>query len=49
MAIDPDLEPILQAIEARLAALEALAQVPVNPHTVIQKYEDDTEIVFKRQ
>ncbi len=39
----------LTDLTARVSALESTINVPVNPVTVIQTYEDGTEIIYEKQ
>jgi len=39
----------VSALTSRVSALESLITVPVNPHTVIQQYDDNTEITYKKE
>jgi hypothetical protein len=38
----------LTELTNRVSALEAKVNVPINPHTVIQQYEDNSEIIYKK-
>ena len=68
MAIDPDVEMFINALDSRisalemasgasvdlseilsrLATLESMINVPVNPDSVTQSYEDGTTVVYNR-
>lgn len=47
MAIDPDVKVLLDALEARVAAVEAAVVAPVHPIRVIEEYPDGSEKVYK--
>jgi hypothetical protein len=65
MAIDPDVQLLLDALEARIealenqptdpnlaarvSALEVAINLPINPHTVIQQYDDNSEIIYEKK
>jgi hypothetical protein len=67
MNIDPDVEVLLSALEARIANLEAgsvgditdlenrvstletQVNIPVNPNTVVQFYDDGSSITYKKE
>jgi hypothetical protein len=39
----------LTELTDRVSALETKVNVPINPHTVIQQYDDNSEIIYKKE
>lgn len=45
--IDPDVQVLLDALEARITALEAAVVAPAHPYEVVEKYRDHPDKVYR--